>query len=227
MSSMPVPMTNQELQSYTCRACGAQPGQPCMTYGRSRKGPGSHHPTQPHQARWDAAELARARGFRPDPVVALYGPPDSTSGTFTAAGIESARQDPRGECTCTFTPVSLDTYVITDLDPHCPVHNEQPEQLAHLGEPEPFARITVRHTGLASHDGFAEHSHEVRHDHRGVARVPLAPGHWTAVSKSARKDLQVLIDAALYDIKPSTQAMTDAADRLHALLTTLAMLDEQ
>jgi hypothetical protein len=32
-----------------------------------------------------------------------------------------------------------------------------------------------QHTGMAAHDGYAPHSHEIRRDHRGVPRVEPAP----------------------------------------------------
>lgn len=32
------------------------------------------------------------------------------------------------------------------------------------------AEVPVTHTGMAEHDGYAAHSHEVRPDHRGVHR---------------------------------------------------------
>lgn len=209
------PVTNQELQSYACSSCKAKPGNPCMTYaGNSR--PGSH-PTPPHQARWDAMHAGRARalsgaaeGASGDPVVAgivrkMYGPAE---GTFTAEDISRARSDLRGECTCEYTPVGPDTYVLpaTDIDPHCPVHE-------------------YRHTGMASHGGYAEHSHEVRPDHKGVERVVPAD-HWHAVSEAAKKDLQVLIDAAQDEIGPPASEIGAAADRLMGLLDTLAQLDE-
>jgi hypothetical protein len=47
---------------------------------------------------------------------------DKTAGTLTSADIEAARTDPRGECTCTFTPVGPDRYVRPVTDEHCPVH---------------------------------------------------------------------------------------------------------
>lgn len=39
--------------------------------------------------------------------------------------------------------------------------------------------VTVKHVGLEAHDGYAEHSHEVRSDHRGVAReIPPGGEHY-------------------------------------------------
>ena len=47
---------------------------------------------------------------------------DETAGILTSADIEAARTDPRGECTCEFTPVGPDQYVRPATDEHCPVH---------------------------------------------------------------------------------------------------------
>jgi hypothetical protein len=43
-------------------------------------------------------------------------------GTLTTEDIVAARTDPRGACTCEFTPVGPETYVLPDIDRDCPVH---------------------------------------------------------------------------------------------------------
>jgi hypothetical protein len=48
---------------------------------------------------------------------------------YSSEDIRAARTDPRGECTCEFTPVGPDRFVRPATDRHCPVHMEAPELL--------------------------------------------------------------------------------------------------
>ena len=94
MNHVPVPFTNTELQSYECLACGAKPGERCHTIRHHPGRPRPSVPTQPHEARWDAARAARQR--TPDPVVKrivdkLYGGDESE---VRVHFIYDARRDP-------------------------------------------------------------------------------------------------------------------------------------
>jgi hypothetical protein len=74
-------------------------------------------------------------------------------GTFTAADIEAARTDLRGECTCQYTPVAPGRYVLPDIDRHCPVHNEVPEPLLPVPPaPGPVVQLRPVDENLAALD---------------------------------------------------------------------------
>ncbi len=73
--------------------------------------------------------------------------------------------------------------------------------------------IETVHTGLSTHDGYAEHSHEVRSDHRGVAREDFArvggiPS--AAALAQAFADSDVLDDVDVSTVRPVAGRASDA-----------------
>jgi hypothetical protein len=50
----------------------------------------------------------------------------ASEGVFNIDDIRRVRLDPRGECTCEFTPVGRGAYVLPAIDQHCPVHVTRP-----------------------------------------------------------------------------------------------------
>lgn len=66
-----------------------------------------------------------------------------------------------------------DLKVTSATGPLTLLHDQQhAEDLAALRAQVDRARAGLAHTGMAAHDGYAEHSHEVRADHGGVSREP-------------------------------------------------------